>query len=111
MSQNSLFATKPMSQLLAEGSEDGEHSLKRALGRWSLVAIGIGAIIGAGIFVMTGIGAHGSTNPDGTVKILGAGPALMLSFVLAGVACEFAGLCYAEFASMIPLAGSAYTYA
>ncbi len=111
MSQNSLFATKPMAQLLAEGSEEGEHSLKRALGRWSLVAIGIGAIIGAGIFVMTGIGAHGSLNDDGTVKILGAGPALMLSFVLAGVACVFAGLCYAEFASMIPLAGSAYTYA
>ena len=111
MSQNTLFATKPIAQLLAEGSEEGEHSLKRALGRWSLVAIGIGAIIGAGIFVMTGIGAHGSLNDDGTVKILGAGPALMLSFVLAGVACVFAGLCYAEFASMIPLAGSAYTYA
>ena len=60
---------------------------------------------------MTGIGAHGSTNADGTVKILGAGPALVLSFVLAGIACVFAGLCYAEFASMIPLAGSAYTYA
>jgi len=111
VSQNSLFATKPIAQLLAEGSEEGEHSLKRALGRWSLVAIGIGAIIGAGIFVMTGIGAHGALNDDGSVKILGAGPALMLSFVLAGVACVFAGLCYAEFASMIPLAGSAYTYA
>ena len=111
MAQNSLFATKSVAQLLAEGSDEGEHSLKRALGRWSLVAIGIGAIIGAGIFVMTGIGAHGSLNPDGTVKILGAGPALALSFVLAGIACVFAGLCYAEFASMIPLAGSAYTYA
>ena len=111
MAQNSLFATKSVAQLLAEGSDEGEHSLKRALGRWSLVAIGIGAIIGAGIFVMTGIGAHGSLNEDGTVKILGAGPALALSFVLAGIACVFAGLCYAEFASMIPLAGSAYTYA
>jgi APA family basic amino acid/polyamine antiporter len=111
VSKNSLFATKPMAQLLAEGAEEGEHTLKRALGRWSLVAIGIGAIIGAGIFVMTGIGAHGSTNADGTVKILGAGPALVLSFVLSGIACVFAGLCYAEFASMIPLAGSAYTYA
>ncbi len=111
MPQNSLFATKPLAQLLAEGAEEGEHTLRRALGRWSLVAIGIGAIIGAGIFVMTGIGAHGSTNPDGTVKILGAGPALTLSFVLAGIACVFAGLCYSEFASMIPLAGSAYTYA
>jgi APA family basic amino acid/polyamine antiporter len=96
---------------MAESTDEGVHTLKRALGRWSLVAIGIGAIIGAGIFVMTGIGAHGSTNADGTVKILGAGPALVLSFVLAGVACVFAGLCYAEFASMIPLAGSAYTYA
>ena len=111
MAQNSLFATKSVAQLLAEGSDEGEHSLKRALGRWSLIAIGIGAIIGAGIFVMTGIGAHGSLNEDGTVKILGAGPALSLSFVLAGIACVFAGLCYAEFASMIPLAGSAYTYA
>jgi APA family basic amino acid/polyamine antiporter len=111
VAQSSLFATKSMSQLLAEGSDEGERSLKRALGRWSLVAIGIGAIIGAGIFVMTGIGAHGSMNADGSVKILGAGPALVLSFVLAGLACVFAGLCYAEFASMIPLAGSAYTYA
>jgi APA family basic amino acid/polyamine antiporter len=71
----------------------------------------VGAIIGAGIFVMTGIGARGALNADGSVKILGAGPALVLSFVLAGLACAFAGLCYAEFASMIPLAGSAYTYA
>ncbi len=111
MSRNSLFAVKPIADLLAESVEEGEQSLKRALGRWSLVAIGIGAIIGAGIFVMTGIGAHGSMNADGTVKILGAGPALVLSFVLSGIACVFAGLCYAEFASMIPLAGSAYTYA
>ena len=86
VSRNSLFAVKPIAELLAEGAEEGEHSLKRALGHWSLVAIGIGAIIGAGIFVMTGIGAHGSMNADGTVKILGAGPALVLSFVLAGVA-------------------------
>ncbi len=107
----SLFATKPMSQLLQEGGDEGEPTLKRALGKWSLVAIGIGAIIGAGIFVMAGIGAHGSINSDGTIKILGAGPALILSFVIAGLACAFAGLCYAEFASMIPLAGSAYTYA
>lgn len=107
----SYFATKPLSQLLQEGSEVGEHTLKRTLGKWALCAIGIGAIIGAGIFVNTGIGAHGSFNADGSVKILGAGPALTLSFILAGVACIFAGLCYAEFASMIPLAGSAYTYA
>src|SRR5271166_3823037 len=94
-----LFKTKPLNMLLAEAGEHGEHSLKRALGPVSLVALGIGAIIGAGIFVMSGLGAHY------------AGPGLMLSFVLSGLGCAFAGLCYAEFAAMIPLAGSAYTYA
>ena len=77
-----LFATKSLDYLLREAKETGEHSLKRTLGPFQLTALGVGAIIGAGIFVMTGIGAHGSTNPDGTVKILGAGPALALSFVL-----------------------------
>src|SRR5207302_6069999 len=77
----------------------GEHSLKRTLGAFQLTALGVGAIIGAGIFVLTGLGAHY------------AGPGLMLSFVLSGLGCAFAGLCYAEFAAMIPLAGSAYTYA
>jgi len=94
-----LFKTKPLSALLAEADQHGEHSLKRELGPVSLTALGIGAIIGAGIFVMSGLGAHY------------AGPGLMLSFVLSGLGCAFAGLCYAEFAAMIPLAGSAYTYA
>jgi APA family basic amino acid/polyamine antiporter len=94
-----LFKTKPLRLLLAEAQEHGEHSLKRELGPVSLVALGIGAIIGAGIFVLSGLGAHY------------AGPGLMLSFVLSGLGCAFAGLCYAEFAAMIPLAGSAYTYA
>src|ERR1700686_966886 len=96
---NPLFAKKPMSMLLAESSEAGAHSLKRTLGPFQLTALGVGAIIGAGIFVLSGLGAHY------------AGPGLMLSFVLSGMGCAFAGLCYAEFAAMIPLAGSAYTYA
>src|SRR5205814_4122011 len=89
---------KPMSMLLAECQEEGGHSLKRTLGPFQLTALGVGAIIGAGIFVLSGLGAHY------------AGPGLMLSFVLSGLGCAFAGLCYAEFAAMIPLAGSAYTY-
>jgi basic amino acid/polyamine antiporter, APA family len=95
----SLFVKKPMSMLLSEAGDTGEHSLKRTLGATQLTALGVGAIIGAGIFVLSGLGAHY------------AGPALMLSFVLSGLGCAFAGLCYAEFAAMIPLAGSAYTYA
>src|SRR6476469_9806852 len=95
----SLFATKPLDQLLNEAKETGEHSLKRTLGPFQLTALGVGAIIGAGIFVLSGLGAHY------------AGPGLMLSFVLSGMGCAFAGLFYAEFAAMIPLAGSAYTYA
>src|SRR5215475_6817238 len=94
-----LFRTKPLDMLMAEASEEGEHSLKRALGPVNLITLGIGAIIGAGIFVLTGSAA---------AKY--AGPAIVLSFVLAGIACVFAGLCYAEFASLIPIAGSAYTY-
>src|ERR1700726_2870292 len=94
-----FFAKKPLDQLLEEAKEEGEQTLERALGPFSLTALGVGAIIGAGIFVMAGLGAHY------------AGPALMLSFGLGGVGCAFAGLCYAEFAAMIPLAGSAYTYA
>src|SRR3979490_1162880 len=96
---NPLFARKPMSMLLAEAKEAGEHSLKRTLGPLQLTALGVGAVIGAGIFVFSGLGAHY------------AGPGLMLSFVLSGLGCAFAALCYAEFAAMIPLAGSAYTYA
>ncbi len=96
---SNLLATKPFDLLLNEAREESAHSLKRALGPVNLVAMGIGAIIGAGIFVLTGAAA---------AKF--AGPAIVLSFVLAGVACVFAGLCYAEFASLIPIAGSAYTY-
>jgi APA family basic amino acid/polyamine antiporter len=95
----SLFATKPLNLLMEEARETGEHSLKRTLGVFQLTALGVGAIIGAGIFVMVGLGAQY------------AGPGLTLSFVLSGLGCAFAGLCYAEFAAMIPLAGSAYTYA
>lgn len=94
-----LLATKPLSLLMSEAKESGEHSLKRELGAIQLTALGVGAIIGAGIFVLSGLGAHY------------AGPGLMMSFVLSGLGCAFAGLCYAEFAAMIPLAGSAYTYA
>jgi basic amino acid/polyamine antiporter, APA family len=94
-----LFATKPLNLLMEEARETGEHSLNRTLGVFQLTALGVGAIIGAGIFVMVGLGAQY------------AGPGLTLSFVLSGLGCAFAGLCYAEFAAMIPLAGSAYTYA
>src|ERR1700726_2709050 len=96
---NPLFKKKPMEWLLTEAEDAGEHTLKRTLGPVSLTALGVGAIIGAGIFVLSGLGAHY------------AGPGLMLSFVLSGLGCAFAGLCYAEFAALIPLAGSAYTYA
>src|SRR6266480_492423 len=95
----SLLATKPLDAILSEAEEHSKHSLKRALGPVHLVSLGIGAIIGAGIFVLTG-----------TAAAKYAGPAIVLSFVLAGAACAFAGLCYAEFASLIPIAGSAYTY-
>jgi len=94
-----LLATKPLNVLVGEAQEVGEHTLRRALGPLNLISLGIGAIIGAGIFVLTGAAAAQY-----------AGPAIVLSFVLAGVGCVFAGLCYAEFASLIPIAGSAYTY-
>lgn len=93
------FSKKPLSVLFAEADEVGEHTLKRTLGPVQLVMLGIGAIIGAGLFSITG-GAAGHN----------AGPAVTISFVIAAIACGFAGLCYAEFASMIPVAGSAYTY-
>src|SRR5437899_6975070 len=95
---SNLFATKPLSLLLQEMA--GENRLRRILGPVQLTALGVGAIIGTGIFILTGVAAHDRT-----------GPTLMLSFVLAGTACVFAALCYAEFASMAPVAGSAYTYA
>ncbi|HVX49134.1 MAG TPA: amino acid permease, partial [Chitinophagaceae bacterium] len=95
----SLFVKKPLSQLLAQAG-DSSHGLKRTLGAGNLIALGIGAIIGAGLFVRTAAaaGAH-------------AGPAVTLSFIIAAIGCALAGLCYAEFASIIPIAGSAYTYA
>src|SRR5437588_8759519 len=94
---NQLFATKSLKVLLEEMA--GEHRLRRILGPVSLSALGVGAIIGTGIFVLVGKAAHDTT-----------GPALMLSFVVAGIACVFAALCYAAFASMAPVAGFAYTY-
>ncbi len=97
--KSALLRVKPMSMLSEEAGEQGEHTLKRSLGAVNLVTLGIGAVIGAGIFVLTGQAAA-----------LYAGPAVALSFVLAGLTCAFAGLCYAEFASIIPIAGSAYTY-
>src|SRR6478752_5602165 len=95
----SLFVRKPMDALLNEAKETGSHTLKKTLGAGGLVALGIGAIIGAGLFSITGGAAANQ-----------AGPAITISFVVAGFGCAFAGLCYAEFASMIPVAGSAYTY-
>src|SRR5688500_13205816 len=92
-----LFRRKRITDLQAEA--EGDHSLKRALGALNLTMLGVGAIIGTGIFVLTG-----------TVAAQNAGPAVVLSFVLAGVASVFAALCYAEFASLVPMAGSAYTY-
>lgn len=98
-----LFRTKSLDELVAETEEEG-HRLKKALGPWNLVALGIGAIIGAGIFATIGTAAAGDAARPG------AGPALMLSFVLTAIVCGFSALCYAEFASMVPVSGSAYTY-
>ena len=95
-----LFATKPVTRILQESEIVGEHSLKRSLGPSALIALGIGAIIGAGIFTLTGVAAATNT-----------GPAIVLAFIGAAIGCGFAGLCYSEFSSMIPIAGSAYTYA
>ncbi|MFD2919602.1 amino acid permease [Terrimonas rubra] len=95
----SIFIKKPIDSLLAEANETGEHSLKRTLTGWGLVALGIGAIIGAGLFVRTAAAA--SQN---------AGPSVTLAFLLAAVGCALAGLCYAELSSSIPISGSAYTY-
>jgi APA family basic amino acid/polyamine antiporter len=95
----SLFATKPIARILRE-SEAGKHQLKRSLGPFDLVALGIGAIIGAGLFAITPVATHDN-----------AGPAVIFSFIVAAIGCAFAGMCYSEFATMIPIAGSAYTYA
>ena len=96
---NALFRTKSIDKLIAMSQDSGEHTLKRTLSAGSLVALGIGGIIGAGIFVRTAAAIAER-----------AGPSVTLAFIVAGVGCLFAGLCYAEFASMIPIAGSAYTY-
>ena len=96
--RNQLFATKPLGMLMEEMK--GENRLKRVLGPVGLTSMGVGAIIGTGIFVLTGVAAADK-----------AGPAMSLSMVAAGMTCIFAALCYAEFAAMVPVAGSAYTYA
>ncbi len=125
----SIFRTKSIDALIA-ASEDPEKKLRRTLGPWSLTAMGIGAVIGSGIFILTGTAAAGETLSyksilhapvldllmHGTSALsmtgrAGAGPAITLSFLLTAIACSFAALCYAELASMIPIAGSAYTYA
>src|SRR5512140_192213 len=96
-----IWSKKSVAVLQAEAAgEDTAHSLRRALGALNLTTLGIGAIIGAGIFVLTG-----------TAAAQYAGPAIVISFIISGLGCLFAGLCYAEFAAMIPIAGSAYTYA
>jgi len=96
---SALFRTKSIDRLLAEAASSGEGTLKRTLGPFALVALGIGAIIGAGLFVRTAAAIADR-----------AGPSVVIAFIVAGIGCAFAGLCYAEFASMIPIAGSAYTY-
>src|SRR5512142_1811566 len=95
-----LWSKKNLAQLQSDATEEGHGTLRRVLTAVNLTLLGIGGIIGAGIFVLTG-----------TAAAQFAGPAIVLSFVLAGLGCLFAGLCYAELASMIPVAGSAYTYA
>src|SRR5437773_777926 len=104
-----LFSTKPISALLVEG--DHPNALRRALGAGDLIMLGIGAVIGAGIFGAIGTAAAGEFDAAGHLVRAGAGPALIISFILLGVACALAGLCYAELAAMIPQAGSAYAYA
>ena len=93
-----LFRTKSIERLMSDGSDTGEGALKRTLGAGALIALGIGAIIGAGLFVRTAAAIADRS-----------GPSVTIAFLVAGLGCAFAGLCYAEFASMIPIAGSAYT--
>ncbi|HEX8806360.1 MAG TPA: amino acid permease, partial [Candidatus Aquilonibacter sp.] len=93
-----LERVKPLARILAEGSDE-KHGLKRSLGKWSLTAMGIGAIIGTGIFVLTGV-----------ASATRAGPSLTISFIIAGIVSALAALCYAEVSSKIPISGSAYTY-
>src|ERR1044071_5211444 len=103
-----LFQRKPIAELVEE--THGAESLKRLLGAGDLIMLAIGAVIGAGIFGAIGTAAAGQIGPNGEVIRSGAGPALVFSFLLLGGACALAGLCYAELASMIPQAGSAYAY-
>src|SRR6184192_36080 len=103
---NQLFRRKPIADLLVEG----DNSLKRVMGAGDLVMLAIGAVIGAGIFGAIGTAAAGQVGSNGEAIRYGAGPALVFSFILLGLACALAGLCYAELASMIPQAGSAYAY-
>jgi APA family basic amino acid/polyamine antiporter len=95
----SLFLTKSVDQLMKEGGDHGHSELKRTLGAFDLVALGIGAVVGAGIFVLAGVAAANH-----------AGPAVVYSFILAAIGCALAGFCYSEFSTMIPIAGSAYAY-
>ena len=104
----SLFARKPIAELLAGG--DSPTGLRRVLGVGDLVMLSIGAVIGAGIFGAIGTAAAGEFNAAGQLVRPGAGPALVISFILLGIACALAGLCYAELSAMIPQAGSAYAY-
>jgi APA family basic amino acid/polyamine antiporter len=125
----SLLRTKNIDVLIADSEQPGKQ-LNKTLGPWSLTALGIGAVIGSGIFILTGTAAAGETlavpsilnapildlilhggNAVSTIGRPGAGPGISLSFLLVAVVCLFAGLCFAELASMIPIAGSAYTYA
>jgi len=94
-----LFIKKPIDRLLKEAGNEGGEGLKRVLGPWSLIALGVGVVVGSGLFSVTGIVAGSHT-----------GPAITLSFAIAAIACALAGLCYAEFASMLPISGSAYSY-
>src|SRR5438477_7889970 len=103
-----LFARKPIAELQPDSTSP--QSLKRVLGAGDLIMLAIGAVIGAGIFGAIGSAAAGQFGPNGEVIRYGAGPALVFSFILLGAACALAGLCYAELASMIPQAGSAYAY-
>ena len=103
-----LFQRKPIKDLLVDG--DRPDALKRVLGAGDLIMLAIGAVIGAGIFGAIGTAAAGQIGPNGEIIRTGAGPALVLSFLLLGGACALAALCYAELAAMIPQAGSAYAY-
>src|SRR3954463_234510 len=104
----SLFARKPIGDLVSD--EGNPHALKRELGAGDLIMLAIGAVIGAGIFSSIGTAAAGEILPSGVVVRYGAGPALIVSFIILGLVCGLAALCYAELASMIPQAGSAYAY-